>query len=198
MPPLFVGCVGEGLVCREQESKVHLEVIASPWCSQPARMVHQCISERCLSTVCFCWSLHAGHHRGPLDLFSTQVSTPLRFTSGHTYTPEFNKEAMQASRKSMTGATSLQILICFVTGWKRAGMVIIAHTQHNMSECSGACFHNRAINSDQCFRTNSNDDDSYYQTQGSPDYSLWCEQSLPTCGRGLVSDPFQEKYCLFT
>lgn len=61
----------------------------------------------------------------------------------------------------MTDATGLQILICIFSGWKRTGMIIIAHTQNNMSQCNGACFHNGAISSDQCFRTNSNDDDSY-------------------------------------
>lgn len=41
-------------------------------------------------------------------------------------------------------------------------MIIIAHTQcDNVSERSGACFHNGAISAGQCFRTNSNDDDSY-------------------------------------
>lgn len=186
------GCVVEKLVCREQRSKAHLEAIASPWCSRPAKM-DQCISERCLSTLCSHWSLHAGQHRSPLDLFPTSKSNPLRFTSGHTYILVFNKEVMHASRKSMSSATSLQILICIVREWERAGLIIIAHTQNNMPQCSGACFHNRAINSDQCFRTNSNDDDSYYQTHESPDYSLLCEQSMPICGRRLISDPLEEE-----
>lgn len=61
----------------------------------------------------------------------------------------------------MTDATNLQILICIVRGWKRTGIIIIAHTQNNMSQCSGACFHYGAVSSDQCFRTNSNYNDSY-------------------------------------
>lgn len=79
----------------------------------------QGISERCLSTLCFSRSLDAGQQHVALDLFSTDKSNPLRFTSGHRYTLEFNKEVMWANRKSMTGATSLQILICIVRGWER-------------------------------------------------------------------------------
>lgn len=96
----------------------------------------------------------------------TSIRNLLRLTSGHTYILEFNKELMWESRKSVTNATSLQILICIVRGWKRTGMIIIAHTQNNMFQCSGACFHNGAISSDQCSRTNSNDDDSYCRCFG--------------------------------
>lgn len=48
---------------------------------------------------------------------------------------------MWESRKSMTEATSLQTLMCIVRWWETAGMLIIAHTQNNMSQSNGACSH---------------------------------------------------------